>query len=197
MGVTYSLKPAAVGHQRKAIVTPCVQQATSAYLLDSLLKQQYAVRGIAVPDSDAEFIEGRFQMKNAKITESTDMFEGKEISVQVIEEGDLKVERRVIESFALDTSELQTYDVVFDEMPLLRTYDKVQGAKAATTVLGHGLRKGGLLYLQCEGAKDRKQKLQLIQNIQSFYPDTHFDLIESRRTPWTRQFLFLKVDDTL
>ena len=52
--VTYSLKPAAVGHQRKAIVTPCVQQATSAYLLDSLLKQQYAVRGIAVPDSDAE-----------------------------------------------------------------------------------------------------------------------------------------------
>ena len=136
-------------------------------------------------------------MKDAKSTDIKEQFEGKEISVRILEQGDLKIERRVIESFALEHSELQTYDVVFDEMPLLRVYDKLQNPKAATTVLGHGLRKGGLLYLQCEGAKDRKQKLALIQKIQSFYPDTHFDLIESRRTPWTRQFLFLKVDDTL
>ena len=38
-------------YQRKAIVTPCVQQATTSYLIDQLLAQKYCIRGIAVPDS--------------------------------------------------------------------------------------------------------------------------------------------------
>ena len=40
-----------IGYQRKAIVTPCVKEATTAYLIDELLKQNYAIRGIAVPES--------------------------------------------------------------------------------------------------------------------------------------------------
>ena len=136
-------------------------------------------------------------MKQPKRTQGKDTFEGEEINVTVIEEGDLKIEQRVVESFKLNEDELQTFDVVFDEMPLLKYDETVKNARANTTVLGHGLKVGGVLYLQCEGAKDRKERLALIKSIQSYYPDTHFDLIESRRTPWTRQFLFLKVEDTV
>lgn len=136
-------------------------------------------------------------MKNPNIKQEKDSFEGKEIDVTMIEEGDLKVEQRIIESFKLNKDELQTFDVVFDEMPLLKYEEGIDNTKVRTTVLGHGLKKGGILYLQCEGAKDRKEKLALIKSIQNYYPDTHFDLIESRRTPWTRQFLFLKVDDSV
>ena len=136
-------------------------------------------------------------MKNPKVTQEKDTFEGKDIDVTVIEEGDLKIEQRIIESFKLNQDELQTFDVVFDEMPLLKYEETFANTKCKTTILGHGLKQGGLLYLQCEGAKDRKQKLALIKSIQDYYPETHFDLVESRRTPFTRQFLFLKVENTV
>eukprot|EP01084_Bolivina_argentea_P109854 196254_1 len=195
--VPYMEDTKSVGYQRKAIVTPCVQQATSSYLIDELLKQNYCIRGIAVPESSEEFIESRFRMKNANIKQEKDTFEGKEIDVKIIEDGDLNIEQRIIESFKLNANEIQTFDVIFDEMPLLKYDENIKNAKIQTTVLGHGLKTGGLLYLQCEGAKDRKEKIALIRSIQSYYPETHFDLIESRRTPWTRQFIFLKVDNTV
>eukprot|EP00485_Elphidium_margaritaceum_P012449 CAMPEP_0202688036 /NCGR_PEP_ID=MMETSP1385-20130828/3577_1 /ASSEMBLY_ACC=CAM_ASM_000861 /TAXON_ID=933848 /ORGANISM="Elphidium margaritaceum" /LENGTH=212 /DNA_ID=CAMNT_0049342911 /DNA_START=191 /DNA_END=829 /DNA_ORIENTATION=- len=197
--VPYLESVAKSGTTRKALVTPCVQQATSSYLIDTLLSQNFAVYGVAVPESSEKFIEGRFKMKTPTVRTEKEKFDGKDIEVKYIESGSLRIEQRVVESFKLKSDELQTFDVVFDEMPLLRYYadEAVKSGNVQTTVLGHGLKKGGILYLQCEGAKDRKQRIELINNIQSYYPESHFDLVESRRTPWTRQFLFLKVRNTV
>ena len=49
--IPYLENPKSIGYKRKAIVTPCVKEATTAYLIDQLLKQNYNIRGIAVPDS--------------------------------------------------------------------------------------------------------------------------------------------------
>lgn len=49
--IPYLENAKSIGYQRKAIVTPCVKEATTAYLIDELLKQNYSIRGIAVPES--------------------------------------------------------------------------------------------------------------------------------------------------
>jgi len=62
-----------------------------------------------------------------------------------------------------------------------------------TTTFGHALRVGGILYFQTATHEDFKERQKIIESMANFYPISHFVLVDSRRTPWTRQFLLLKV----
>ena len=92
-------------------------------------------------------------------------------------------------------TEWESFDLVMDETPLLK-HRELKG-KATTTTFGHSLKVGGLLYLQSEGAKSAKERQALIQKIHSFYPASHFVMVDSRRITFNRQFLFMKFDQTV
>ena len=90
----------------------------------------------------------------------------------------------------------ESFDLVMDETPLLE-YSTLTKHKANTTTFGHSLKVGGLLYLQSEGAKSTKERQALIEKIHSFYPSSHFVMVDTRRIVFNRQFLFLKYDETV
>jgi len=190
---------------RQAIITPCVEQATSSWLIDEMLRRKYKVTGIAVPSANMDFLKNRFDMKKTDETKAKITYNNTEIDILKLEskEPHLIVEQRPVETFDVNNINMyEHYDVVFDEQPLLSYFDVDKSAYKMndlcnTTIFGHSLKIGGILYLNVEGAKNYKERAKLMAKIESFYPSTHFVLINSRRTPWTRQFLFLKADTTI
>lgn len=139
--------------KKSAIVTPCIKQATSAYLIDVLIDKGYHVTGVADPTANLKVIQTRFKIQDANVTSRKE----NDYDVNIIDHEGLKpslfIEQRPLNTFVVKSNEWEHYDVVFDEMPLLdmATSDELGNDKKPlcdTTMFGHALRPGGLIYLQ-------------------------------------------------
>jgi len=181
-----------LNRKRQAIITPCVALSTSSYYIDELLNREYRVVSIASPKASTDFIKDRFNVKN-------DWKQGANKSLILESQNpDLRVEQLPLENFV--PSKFEEFDIICDENPFLSFASKnLPNLKAtvATTIFGHALNVAGLLFVQTEGAENYKERTQLTNNIIEHYPESHFVLVESRRTPWGRQFLFIKVARTV
>ena len=135
-----------------------------------------------------QYIEAIFKMKDATVS--------KVDGVKCIssDKPPIYIEQREPSTFT--PNEFESFDLVMDETPLLE-YSTLKKHKANTTTFGHSLKVGGLLYLQSEGAKSTKERQALIEKIHSFYPSSHFAMIDTRRIVFNRQFLFMKYDETV
>ena len=140
--------------------------------------------------ADLSFMESRFNAKGRSLDDDKDSM--------IIESVDppISIFKTDINQFSLPSDQLNFFDVVIDEQPFLEMAHGIPNASIETTLFGHALKKGGLIYLQTEGAKNFRERTKLLKRVNEFYPDSHFSLIDTRRLSWTRQFLFLKCHDT-
>jgi len=84
------------------------------------------------------------------------------------------------------------FDVIFDELPLdtmVSMDDYIQ-----TTIYGHCLKKGGVIYVCSKKISGDIAGRKLRQKIGSLYGNSHFELIGERDSAWHTQFLFLKAE---
>jgi len=183
-----------LGRQRCGIVTPCVKLSSSTWLIEDLIRRNYRVTGIAMPEVNLQYLMSRLRLSLKK----TENEGGSE--VQILEGENLEVEKRRLDTYVPKKDGWQSFDVVFDEQPLLGHCDPTKmpfEATIKTTVFGHALRKGGILYVQAEGAENFDEKTKLMKKMKENYPDECFVLVAERRLSWTRQFLYLKATNSL
>ncbi|ETO08872.1 hypothetical protein RFI_28514 [Reticulomyxa filosa] len=201
-----------LGRQRRGLVTPCVKLASSTWLIEELIRRGYHVTGLAMPEVKLEVFCLNDEMSIQLLFSLTELItyirlrltvktEGQPDSdTIVLERENLYVEKKSMETFAPKKDGWQSFDVVFDERPLLThcdpkliPYDVI----AKTTVFGHAIRKGGILYVQTEDAEHMDQKIKLANTMKACYPSDYFALVAERKLSWTRQYLYLKSKDTL
>jgi len=176
------------GQNRRALVTPCVESSTE-FIIKDLLNESWTVKGIAKPETNLASLRVLFKKYlTSEPVEETDQ-SGKPYVVLNGEQ--FVLEQRRIEEWT--SSENESFDLVYDEMPVLNLDPNTNNKRPLiTTVLGNILKPGGLLFVQTPNAPNFVERKKLMRSMKGLYPDTHFELIDSRRLTWVRQFLFMK-----
>lgn len=84
----------------------------------------------------------------------------------------------------------ECFDVIFDEVPLDTL---IQSEYIQTTIYGHCLKKGGVIYVSAKRLSGDMAGRKLREQMSALYGNSHFEMIGERETAWHTQFLFLKV----
>jgi len=175
------------GNGRKAFVAPC-SEASTEFVIKDLLNEGWTVKGIARPETNIRGLEAVFKnYLSAEPEERTDK-NGQRFMVMTGEK--LEMEQRSVEEWS--TSEPESYDLVYDEMPVYNLDPFPGNRPLRTTAFGNALKPGGLLFIQTPGASNYSERKKLKRKVRGLYPDTHFEMIDTRRLTWVRQFLFMK-----
>lgn len=176
------------GQNRRALVTPCVESSTE-FIIKDLLSESWTVKGLAKPETNLASLRALFKKYlSSEPVEEIDQ-SGKRYAVLNGEQ--FVLEQRRIEEWT--SSEYESFDFIYDELPVLNLDPNTNnGRPLVTTALGNVLKPGGLLFVQTPNAPNHVERKKLIRSMKGLYPDTHFEMIDSRRLTWVRQFLFMK-----
>jgi len=177
------------GEKRKMLIAPCIESST-AYIIQEAMAQNMEVTGIVKPETNLEsllYIIGVNQI--AKIEE--DVVDG--VKCKVVKMDNLFLQQREIESLTMGPE--FKFDVVYDEMPVEDLYTKSM-VPVWTTIFGHALNLGGTLFVQTANAANHKEKKALQAKMRGLYPEDTFELVDSRRLAFSRQWLYLKTAES-
>jgi len=175
------------GEKRKMLIAPCIESST-AYIIQEAMAQGIEVTGIVKPETSFEALLATIDVKSEVTEEKID---GE--TCKVVKMDNLYLQQRDISSINIG-SEFK-FDIIYDEMPVEDLYTKSM-VSVWTTVFGHSLNVGGVLFVQTANAANHKEKKALKARMRGLYPEDTFELIDSRRLAFSRQWLYLKTEET-
>jgi len=176
------------GKGRSLLVSPCIESSTAFVIKDALAQSDISVVGLVKPETMMSAVMAVCKLSGEEVSESLSGTDTK-----VVRTGNLVLQQR--EPAAIGANEKMSFDMIYDELPL-DVHESNSTQAVATSVFGRCLNVGGILFVQTANAGNFKQKKILMKKMRDLYPESHFELLESRRLTWTRQWLYLKTQDT-
>lgn len=176
-------------HNDMRVLIPCSKQVTSQWFIHKMMTNQSHIHAFSELHSNFDNIKRTFKLSKDSFVDD-DILHDDEKRIR-IEKADIDK----LSSTWMDRHGYNEYfDVILDELALDKMITVDMDNYVQTTFAGHALKPTGIIYVMHKKLIDDISGAKLRQKIGNLYPNTHFELISERNTPWTTQFVFLKVD---
>ena len=164
---------------------PCTKQVTSQWFIKKMMNNKSHIHSFSDISTNSNVIKNTFKLSpNSLESDSILHDEKNKIQIEKLNINELSSEWIHRHGYS------EYFDVIFDELAL----DKMMKMDCvSTTICGHTLKPTGIIYVMHKKLSGDITGSKLRQKIGSLYPNTHFELISERVTPWTTQFVFLKI----
>jgi len=173
----------------KVLVT-CSEEATSQWYIHHFLGRGNAIiYAFAKPSANFSYLQNTFKLNAKDVTESENVLydANKQLTIE-------KTTAAQLDAQWLSDRGLEEYfDFIVDELCHEQTL-YVDSKPVQTTIFGLCLKPSGLLYVVDRRISGDIAGIKLRKKISALYPNSHFELVAERDTPWTTQFVFLKAD---
>merc|ERR1719384_1430103 len=172
----------------KALIS-CTDQHTSQWFIERFIQKKYYIHSFAGLSSNFNFIKNRFRLNDAnEIT--ADLLYDEKHNIYIEKASIAQIDNKWIN----DNKYNEYFDIILDEAPCDNIIKVDIDNHVQTTIFGNVLKKTGVIYVVAKKLQNDIVGEKLRTKIGRLYPNTHFELMEERDTPWTTQFIFLKVE---
>merc|ERR1712228_813188 len=170
------------------VLIPCSKQVTSQWFINKMMSNKSHIHSFSEISTNFNVIKSIFKLSPDSIENDT-ILHDKQNKIRIE-----KVQINEVSSEWIDRHEYNEYfDVIFDELAMDNMITMDMDNYVSTTICGYALKPTGIIYVTHRKLNGDITGAKLREKIGCLYPNTHFELISERDTPWTTQYIFLKI----
>ena len=175
---------------------PCSEQLTSQWFINRMISSKYHIHSFTKISGNFDLLKNQFKLSENTMIEPANEEEN-DLELLYDKDNKIKIEKAETNELGINWIKKHKYDeyfdIILDELAMDNIITMDIDNYVSTTIYGHALKQTGILYVVDRKIPGDIAGAQLRKKIWNLYPNTHFELIAERDTPWTTQFVFLKV----